>query len=746
MTSFVWRGGDRRKGILAAVAAAAEVVKEGEPWRQTIGRMLTGLGEATLASRVYLYERQVDGNGAASATCAFFWQASDAPPPPDDPALQNRHAYARWLEPLARGEAFAARLSELPPLERDFLAPWAVLSFLLVPVFVGKRWWGNLGLSDCRRERRWSKAEVEGLRAAGGLLGALVHRQQAEDALRASEERFRLLVQNVPGVVYLCRNDPRFSMLYLSEGVEGATGYGAREFLEGHLSFADLYHPDDAGTIRRQRELALRKRRPFVLLYRLRHRDGRWRWIEERGQGVGGDEPSVAQMLEGSLVDVTARKQAEEQLIHHTLHDQLTGLANRALFTDRIDMALARCRRQPGRAFAVLLVDLDRFKLVNDSLGHTVGDQLLLSVVVRLRGCVRDDETLARLGGDEFALLLEDLEHPSEAVRMAERILAELVSPFRVGSHEVHSGASIGIVHAPAAYRRAEELLRDADTAMHHAKTLGRNRQAVFDPELHHVAVERLEIENDLRRALARQELSLYYQPVVSLPTGRVAGFEALLRWRHPRRGFLLPESFLEAAAETGALVPIGRWALREACRQAVSWQARAPLTLHFNLHAVELAGGVLEDDVRDTLAEERLPPGCLNLELTEHVLMEDLERTTATLERLRALGVGISLDDFGKGYSSLSSLHRLPLTMLKVDRSLVKGAPEATNDGSEILRTILALGSAMRLQTVAEGVEEESQLSMLRGIGYELAQGNLFAPPVPAEGAPALLAADRRW
>ncbi|HEV8630259.1 MAG TPA: EAL domain-containing protein [Thermoanaerobaculia bacterium] len=741
------RVSDRREGILAAVAAAAEVVKEGEPWRHTIGRMLAGLGEATQASRVYLYERHVDGNGAASATCAYFWQASDAPPPPANPSLHDRQAYGRWLEALSRGEAFAATISELPPNEREFLAPWAVQSFLLVPVFLGKRWWGNLGLSDCRQERHWSKAEVEGLRAAGGLLGALVHRQQAEEALRESEGRFRLLVQNVPGVVYLCRNDPRHSLLYLSEGVEATTGHVARDFLEGRLAFADLYHSDDVAAIRRQRELALRKRRPFLLVYRLRHRDGGWRWIEERGQGVGGDEPSAAQLLEGSMVDVTARKQAEEQLVHHTLHDQLTGLANRALFADRIEVALARCRRQPGRAFAVLLADLDRFKLVNDSLGHAVGDRLLLAVVERLRGCLRDDQTLARLGGDEFALLLEDLDHPSAAVHMAESILSALASPFRLGELEVHSGASIGIVHAPAAYRRSEELLRDADTAMHHAKALGRNRQAVFDGELHQLAVARLELENDLRRALARQELVLYYQPLVSLPAGRVVGFEALLRWRHPRRGLLLPETFLQAAAETGTLVPIGRWALREACRQVASWQRWGPLSLHFNLHAVELADRMLESEVRDALAVERLPPDLLNLELTEHALLEDLEGTAATLERLRALGVGISLDDFGTGYSSLSSLHRLPLTMLKVDRSLVRATSDGARDGGgEILRTILALGAAMRLQTVAEGVEEEGQLALLRALGYPLAQGSLFAPALPADAAPPLLAADRRW
>ena len=730
----------RRAAILSAAAFAAERFLRTR-WEESLPAVLARLGEATAASRVYLYDC---GSGdAVGGMLVRRWEAPGAPPVTQEievPTGEGAAELGAWFAALRAGRALHGHAREQPRVVRELLAAWSVRSFAMVPVRVGERLWGILGLSDCAAERDWSAGELDGLHTAGEVLGAAIQRGADERALRASEERFRVLVQNVPAVVYLCRNDSRYSMLYLSEDVRELTGYPATDFLDDRVSFVELYHPEDVPLIGAQVDAALAARQPFHLVWRLRHADGSWRWIEERGQGVFDDDGTL-EYLEGSLVDISDRKRAEAQLLHHTLHDPLTDLPNRVLLLDRLQVAMGRSQRAGGEPFAVLFVDLDRFKVVNESLGHGFGDQLLLAISHRLRECLRPGDTIARLGGDEFALVLEGLADPADALRAAERIQRSLESPFEVGGHEVYSAASIGIAMASARYATPEEMLRDADNAVFQAKARGRGGHVVFDPEMHARALARLALESDLRRAVERGELRLLYQPIVALADRTVVGVEALLRWEHPSRGTLTPDGFLEVAAETGVLPAIGSWVIHEACAQLQRWQRRAPqLLLHVNLHPVEFNHPSLPGIVEDAVTRSGVLPSAVRLELTEHVMMADADRTVQLLERLRRIGVGLCLDDFGTGHSSLAALHRFPISSLKVDRSFVARLGEEA-DGTEIVRTIAALARAMQLATIAEGIESERQLGLLVELGYRFGQGDWFSPPLPADGIDELLA-----
>jgi diguanylate cyclase (GGDEF)-like protein len=545
-------------------------------------------------------------------------------------------------------------------------------------------------------------------------------------------------VHNVPAVVYL-REAASGKLHFLSPAVAELAGRPASDFLSGAADLADLRHPDDTASVAAQVEAALAEGRAFQVVYRLRGASPQ-RWVEERGHAVAGED-GTPRFLEGSLVDVTERRRFEEQLLHQALHDPLTALPNRALLLDRLRVAIRRVQRPQAEKFAVLQVDLDRFKVINDSLGHGRGDRLLQALAGRLQACVRPGDTVARLGGDEFAVLLEDLDDPADALRVAERMRAELQVPFVVEGHELYSAASVGVVMGDARYHEPEELLRDADTALHQAKAAGRGRHVVFDPDMHRRALARLALESELRRALEREELELHFQPIVALDDGTVVGVEALLRWRHPERGLLGPDHFLDVAAESGQLPNIGAWVLRQACAQLRKWVSLAPdLLLHVNLHPVELTQPGLAERVAETVRAAELAPGRLQLELTEHLVMSGPEETIRLLEQLRDVGVGLCLDDFGTGYSSLAALHRFPISALKLDRSFVArlGREEG---GAAIVRTVGALGRVLHLAAIAEGIEEPSQLVLLRELGYRYGQGYHFARPMPADAMTQLLA-----
>ncbi len=440
--------------------------------------------------------------------------------------------------------------------------------------------------------------------------------------------------------------------------------------------------------------------------------------------------------------DITERRHAEEQLRHAALHDPVTGLPNRTLFLDRVQQAMARARRHYGHAFGILVLDLDRFKGVNDSLGHLAGDDVLSVVARRLAPCVRPQDTLAHMG-TQFAVLVDDLGEPSDLVRVADRFRTALSRPVSVRGQEVFTSCTIGIASGSAAYTEPEALLRDAHAAMHRAKAQGPGGFQVFDDGMHAQAVARLHLETELRRALERAEFRLHYQPIVSIDTGALVAFEGLVRWDHPQRGLLAPDEFLPVAEETGLILPLGQWVLREGCRQMRQWRdadgGRPLPRMSLNLSSRQLAETDLVAEVGRTLEAEGLPGAALDLEVTENVIMADADSTRGCLAGLRALHLGVSIDDFGTGHSSLSHLDRLPVDTLKIDRSFLSrdgGQPQK----AEIVRTIISLGHSLGLDVIAEGIEDPAQLAELREMGCDHGQGYLFSPPVDAAVAQAML------
>ncbi|HEV2764909.1 MAG TPA: EAL domain-containing protein [Pyrinomonadaceae bacterium] len=441
-------------------------------------------------------------------------------------------------------------------------------------------------------------------------------------------------------------------------------------------------------------------------------------------------------------------RESKEHFRHAAFHDSLTGLPNRAWLIERLKSCIERAAHG-GHNYAVLFLDLDRFKNVNDSLGHNTGDRLLVATARRLADSVRESDTVARLGGDEFAILLDGVEAPRDATSLAERVQSQLKRPFTLGGHEVYSTASIGIAFGDAGYAEPENVLRDADTAMYRAKEHGKACFQVFDQAMHSRAVNLLKLETDLRRAVEREELAVHYQPVVDLRTGRLAGFEALVRWEHPERGFISPSEFIPVAEDTMLVVPLGEWVLREACRQMCRWHWLSPdngsLTLSVNISGKQLAQPRFVEQVEQVLAETHLNPHSLKLEITESVLMENTEAATGMLLRLKALGIQLSIDDFGTGYSSLSYLHRFPVDALKIDRSFVTRMG-AGDENTEIVRTIRTLAENMRMEVVAEGVENLYQLKQLTDLNCEYGQGYLFSKPATAAEAEALIARKPDW
>ncbi|HJR09201.1 MAG TPA: EAL domain-containing protein [Pyrinomonadaceae bacterium] len=518
-------------------------------------------------------------------------------------------------------------------------------------------------------------------------------------------------------------------------------GYSEREMIV--TDFLTVIHPDDLGVavdaIKR-----LRKGNSTIdqCEVRFRHKSGHKVWGLWSASLAGG--PHVASTpLVFQIQDITDRKRAEEQLQHEAMHDVLTGLPNRAMFIDHVELAIARAQRNEERKFAILYVDLDRFKIINDSLGHAIGDQLLKEVAVRLWKCVRAGDTVARLGGDEFVLLLEDIYQESEAIDVAERIKAELAVPFTLSGREVFTTVSIGVASSWTSYHQAEGLIRDADAAMYRAKSLGKNRHEIYDSVMHAQVNDLLQMETALRLAVERREFIVYYQSIVDLETFKISGFEALVRWNHPEKGFISPANFIPLAEETGLIVEIGEWVLREACRQMERWQkifpSDPPLFVSVNLSSKQFIQSDLIQRVTQIIEETKINPEGLKLEITESAVMDDVDSATEMLKKLRALGVKLSIDDFGTGYSSLSYLHRFPIDTLKVDRSFVVNMSE-DSENVEIVRTIVSLAQNLGMNVIAEGVETKEQLAALRKLGCENGQGYLFSKPVDAKLAENLI------
>jgi diguanylate cyclase (GGDEF)-like protein/PAS domain S-box-containing protein len=568
--------------------------------------------------------------------------------------------------------------------------------------------------------------------------------EQAErhiDALRESEQRFRSAFDHASGMGLVA---PNGRWIQVNKSLCDMLGFSEAELLLG--TFQRITHPDDLNLILEQ----LNKLREGTISslqveQRYFHKTGQVRWVLLSVATINDNQNQSANLI-FQMQDISDRKQAEKKLVHDAFHDALTGLPNRMFFMDQLKQSVQRVKRTQQLPFAVLFLDFDRFKIINDSLGHMVGDQLLIAIANRLRASVRPGDTVARLGGDEFTILLDSLKRPDDAIDLARRLLSSLSEHFKLPGREVFITASIGVALSTCGYEHAEDVLRDADTAMYRAKSLGRARYEIFDKGMHAHATDSMQIETDLWRALERDELTLDYQPIVSLRTGRIAGFEALLRWLHPSRGIVSPLEFISVAEETGLIIPMGQWVLNQACRQTREWQKRypqkPPLQVSVNLSPKQFMQRDLIDQISLALDSGGLSPASLKVEITEGMVMQNVESTMQMLGQLQALGVAISLDDFGTGYSSLSYLHRFPISTLKIDQSFVSSMSN-NQESLEIVRTILGLARNLKMEVIAEGVETLEQAVELRAMNCEYGQGYYFSKALNANSAVRFLSSD---
>ncbi len=559
--------------------------------------------------------------------------------------------------------------------------------------------------------------------------------------LEANSERHTLIASSSNDGIWDW--DLKTNKVFFDERWRAIIGYGADDELTDSMDeWLDRIHAEDLELFKTEIEASLTGwTAAFKNEHRLQHHDGSYRWILSRGMAARHDDGTVYRVA-GSIIDITDSKGAEQQLLHNAFHDVLTGLPNRALFMDRLKRSLNRAKYRPDYLFAALFLDLDRFKVINDSLGHQVGDELLIGIARRLEKSMRPGDMIARLGGDEFAVIIDNLKSPDDAIQAADRLHQEMSVPYVLSGREVYASASIGVALSQSQHDNAQDFLRAADTAMYHAKSRGRGCVELFDTEMHARALGQLQIETDLRRALQREELRIFYQPIVSTDTRQVRGFEALVRWEHPEHGLLSPARFMPVAEETGLVIPIDQWVLHDSCLQLRDWQQEFPmnplLSVSVNLSGKQFAHPDLCDKVRAILDETGIIPLSIKLEITESSLVENPDAAAQILRQLKDLGVRISLDDFGTGYSSLSYLHRFPIDVLKIDRSFVNRMSVSKN--SEIVRTIITLAINLGMEVIAEGVETEEQVAQLASMHCDYVQGYLFAQPMRADAVHELL------
>ena len=670
----------------------------------------------------------------------------------------------------------------------------SVASEILDTIARGYSWSGEVTNRTKSGEILQVLLRADAIKDATGTIVGLIYmntditdRKRTEQELRQSEKRFRSLIENARDIIVIL--DEKGFCRYVSPSQERILGYPTAEVL-GRSVF-ELIHPDEMPMVAQvfQGIIQMPKVGLGLAEYRVRHKDGFWCILEAVATNLLS-EPSVRGIVV-NCHDVTERKVAEDQLLHDALHDALTELPNRALLTDRLGQAFARVKRHPNYQFAVLFLDLDRFKVINDSQGHRTGDRLLVAVARRLLTCLRSGDTAARLGGDEFVILLEEIQGVDEAKAQAKKILRAIERPLNLEGNKVLITASIGIALSTDKYQWPGDILRDADIAMYRAKALGKARYEVFTSAMHTRAVALMHLEHDLRQSVEELNFrysivdlgdrvaenspmceidwklerpksqfappqlecpfTVYYQPIVCLKSGSTIGFEALVRWLHPERGLVSPMEFIAMAEETGLIMPLGLWVLNESCRQIIKWQSlnlpagNSRLTVAVNLSGRQFSEPESIDQIKQVLQETGVDARCLKLEITETVVMEDGEAAAAMLSQLRELGIGLCIDDFGTGYSSLSYLHKFPINILKVDRSFVSRVGEM-GENLEIVRAIVMLARSLGMEVVAEGVETAVQLAQMRAIGCEYGQGYFFSKPLDSEAATALLRRSPKW
>lgn len=647
--------------------------------------------------------------------------------------------------------------AELEPCHREFLRFHQVRASMVVPIVNGQQLWGLLIIHQCDQPRQWQPWEINLLGQLSPAVAIAIHQaelhqklqleltkhSQTEAVLLQSETRFRAAAEVSLDALFImkCLRDERGEII---------------DFI-----FTDLNSRAEKLVAKERQQLMGRRLSYLIPIVKELGLLQKYIAVVQTGQGleeefaISGPQiqatwlrQQVVPLGDGIAItsrDVSDRKQAEKQLVYQAFYDSLTALPNRALFIERLQKAIQKSQQQEGYLYAVLFLDLDRFKVINDSLGHQLGNEFLTTIAQRLTHQLRVGDMVARMGGDEFALLLEDIEQISDAIGVAERIQASLSRPLVLNRQEVFSSASIGIVMGSKDYLRPEALLRDADIAMYQAKAQGKARYALFDTQMHAQALQRLQLETDLRRAAERGDFQLVYQPIIRLDNSSLSGFEALIRWIHPEQGVISPTVFIPVAEETGLILTIGQWVLQQACQQLRQWQTQfahrwnistLPLKVNVNISSKQFSQPDLPQQVAQVLSQAGLSGSYLQLELTESVLMENIKSAAKVLSQFRKMGIKVTLDDFGTGYSSLSYLHCLPLDGLKIDRSFISKGEKESISNLEITRAILSLSSNLKMQVTAEGIETLAQLKMLKSLNCTYGQGYLLSRPLTAEAA----------
>jgi diguanylate cyclase (GGDEF)-like protein/PAS domain S-box-containing protein len=720
------------------VAAAAKELLRSSDLAISLPKVAEEIGNATGVDRAHIF--LIDGVGADGQILQHhLWTLPGLSTAAEfkNPNVPMANAgLSSWIPRLQRGETITGHTRDFVPAVRALFEKGSVKSVLCVPVFADGQWKGLIGFDDCRSERNWSAAEIDVIgtlaELVGGAVARISHLKQLADANR--------IIESSPTILYRLGAQAPFPLTYISQNIS-RYGYDANELLAKPNEWPGLIETEDLPAISANINLLVVGQADHVRLdFRLKKPDGAVVWFDGEGYALRNAAGTLT-AIEGVLNDVTERKHKAIEITALARTDSLTGLPNRAAFLDRLKLEFARARRG-GPRFAVHYLDLDHFKDINDTLGHPVGDQLLCAVAQRLAASMRETDMVARFGGDEFAVLQDDVGDSTVIERLAGKIGNVVAAPYDLGGNQVSTSASIGIVPYRADIGNIDAMMMMADLALYRAKNEGRNRFRMHIEALDEQTRERVAMNGELRRAVKCKELELYYQPQIDMASGSIVGLEALLRWNHPRRGQLLPDVFIPIAETTGSIVAIGEWVIGEACRQIARWRDNLIMP---PLVAVNLSGAQfklaahLDQIVIDNLARYDVAPDCLELELTESVLLETTKRHSEALERLRRAGVRLAIDDFGTGYSSLDYLRAYHVSRLKIDRRFIDDVTSNADNGA-ITRATIGLAHALSIDVVAEGVETPAQRDFLLKAGCTLAQGYLFGKPMPAEQASALL------
>ena len=733
----------QRDALLHAVAASATELVTASSLDDALPKALETISRALQVDRMNVLERPPHGNSVPRLR--YSWNALGLKMIVDrkffeDPALRSPQL-ATWQSPLRDGKVVTAELRTATGDLKAMLERLDTKSLLLVPVMVDGKYWGQIGFDNCKSERPWYDFEIEILATVGDLIGNAIQRDRYVTEITNANR----IVQNTPTVLYRLRGVPSLPMIYVSQNIK-LFGYEPTALTESPHLYQQLIHPDDVAGVREKQAQSLESDQPRgVYEFRLMTSRGDYRWVENRYSQIRDTTGRLTE-IEGLLIDITERKAAEEKIAQLARTDPLTGLANRNTFIERLRQSFVEARRG-GPAFALLYIDLDRFKDINDTLGHPVGDRFLIEVSERIKKSIRDTDLAGRLGGDEFAVLQSELAESADAGTLAEKIRGALAEPYQIEGNTLHMTTSIGIAIYEFETKTAEDLLAQADIALYRAKEEGRDQYRFHTEELDIEVREQVDLSNELRGALSRGEFRLVYQPQVELSSGRIVGMEALIRWQHPTRGLLSPSAFLAVADRTGAIGAIGRWVLDEACRQMHDWRKGgcAPATLAVNISPVEIkAGDEFVEFVRATLEKWELAPQTLELDVTESMLARATLTQNDVLERLQQIGVKISIDDFGTQYSSLDYLRTYRVNRLKIPQSLTSTAAWMPENAA-MVRAIVGIARELGIEVIAQGVESERDWAFLTATSpVAKVQGYYYSAPVSAERAEQLLRGGR--